>query len=90
MRGRWRSGADALARSQLARLAAADVRCQRGQAAAAAAAAREAAQLRRVQRHRRAGPAASGMGTGSDARGTDLLFEVSVALCGILYWKLPV
>lgn len=74
-RGTVVPGADALARAQLARLVAADVRRRRGQATAATA--RQAAQLRRVQRHRRAGTAAAGMGTGSDSRRTDLLFEVS-------------
>jgi len=46
----FRPGSITLARSQLARLVAADVRRRRGQAAAAAA--RQAAQLRRVQCHR--------------------------------------
>jgi len=76
-RGTVVPGSDALARAQLARLVAANVRRRRGQATAATATARQAAQLRRVQRHRRAGTAAAGMGTGSDSRRTDLLFEVS-------------
>jgi len=71
-----RAGSITLARAQLARLTATDV-CRRSGHAAAEAAARQAAQLRHFQHHRRVGPAAAGLGTSPDARGTDLLFEVS-------------